>query len=95
MLCISWTIKCLFIIDARCKHEDQCAMFAGSLTTIRNGMTDSLGMNIVVLVVSHSALLFNFLQSIITTWRNRVLVRCERLGRYGREVMHCGKCVTF
>jgi len=23
ILCISWIIRCLFIIDARCKHEDQ------------------------------------------------------------------------
>jgi len=22
ILCISWTIKCLIIIDAKCKHED-------------------------------------------------------------------------
>ena len=23
ILCISWIIKCLIIIDARCKHEDR------------------------------------------------------------------------
>ena len=24
ILCISWIIKCLIIIDARCRHEDDC-----------------------------------------------------------------------
>ena len=26
-LCISWIIKCLIVIDARCKHEDQSHRF--------------------------------------------------------------------
>ena len=27
ILCISWVIKCLITIDARCKHEDRALMF--------------------------------------------------------------------
>ena len=61
--------------------HDLRAMFAGSPTTLWNSMTGSPGKNVVVLLATHSALLFNFLLSVITTWRNRVLVRCEQLGR--------------
>ena len=31
ILCISWIIKCLILIDARCKHEDY---FSGSYSEI-------------------------------------------------------------
>lgn len=70
-------------------------MFSGSPTAPRNSMTGSPGMNVVVLVATHSALLFNFLQSVITTWMNRVLVRYKQVGRLGREVMNFGKSVIF
>ena len=28
ILCFRWIIKCLIIIDARCKHEDQLILFS-------------------------------------------------------------------
>jgi len=31
ILCISWIIECLIVIDARCKHEDNVILIAFSL----------------------------------------------------------------
>ena len=41
ILCISWIIMCLIIVDARCKHEDYVKSFPTIMTHVRNINHDS------------------------------------------------------